>query len=298
MMAATDTLPSVAGIRVVHRIERPLELVPQQRPDWRKDFDSAEEPLVIHHRVGDTAPAGLEPMFEIPPWSTYYADGSGATHIRFHSVDAAEPVRLMRTVRAGREYVVEYEFAPEKPAPRRGSELAAFALALAIRGRGLMAHGSAFTLPSSVGVLCLGVSGAGKSTLAKMMLGRDGIAVLNDDRHVLSAEPHGLHVWSTPWPGSAGIAFEGDAPLGAVVLIGRAPTPTVRPVKAREALGRLLATLALPPGGGRALDQALALVTRVIEEVPVVELAYPLAPETPEWIVEQLSQVTCERARV
>lgn len=294
MTVRTDSLPGVAGIRIVHHLDAPLQLVPQQRPEWESGDDESCEPLVIRHRVGDTSVAGLEAQFEIPPWSTYYADRDGATSILFHAVDPAEPVRLMRSVRPGHEYVVEYEFAPSRAAPRRGSELAAYALALAIRRRGLMAHGSAIILPSGAGVLCLGVSGAGKSTFAKMMLGLEGVSVLNDDRQVVSAEPDGLHLWSTPWPGSADIAFPGDAPLGAIVLLGRAAQPLLRRVPPREALARLLSTLAIPHWGGDALDAALALVNRMLGELPVVELAYPLSPGTPGWILDQMTALTGE----
>ncbi|HEX2781629.1 MAG TPA: hypothetical protein VHM30_19145 [Gemmatimonadaceae bacterium] len=295
MTAHTDALPSVAGIRIVHVVDAPIRLTPTQRPDWPSG--SGGEPLIIRHRVGDTTPRGLDAVFEIAPWSTYYLDGSGATSVRFHSVDGSDPARLMRSVRPGYEYVVEYDFAPATPTSRRASELAAFALALAIRGRGLLAHGSALVLQSGVGALCLGVSGAGKSTLARMMLEREGVAVLNDDRQVISPGPEGLHLWSTPWPGSADIAFPGDAPLGAVVLIGRAERGTARRVTPREAVNRLFATLAIPHWGGEALDSAIALVDRVITEVPVVELAYPLGPDTPDWILEQISAIACEHSR-
>lgn len=296
MSATIDVLPAVAGIRVVHVVEPPIALQAQQRPDWAGG-SAYDDDLVIRHRVGDVDRTGLRTAFEIPPWSTYLTDDQDRTSILFHAGESADPLRLMRSVRPGYEYVLEYQFAPAASAPRRGGELATFAMALALRGRGLMAHGSAFVLPGGRAALCLGVSGAGKSTLAKMMLARGEVQVLNDDRQVVTSEATGLHVWSTPWPGSADIAFQGDAPLGAVVLIGRATRATMRAVSAREALGRLLATLALPHWGGGALDAALALVHRMITDVPVVELAYPLGPETPDWIVARLADLTSERFR-
>ena len=285
-----ESSQSVAGIPIVPHLAPPLTLVPPQMPEWR-GIQSAEPPIVISHEVGDVDDAGLEPLFEIEPWMTYYTDGRGGTAIRYHSVESTIPVRLLRTIRPGMEYAVSYSFDPGRPLERRGKEMSVFAIALAERRRGLMAHGSAFILPSGKGALCLGVSGAGKSTLAKMMLARGDVRVLNDDRHALTREADGFHVWSTPWPGSAGIANDGHAPLGAIVLFGRAATPVVRRLTAREVIGSLLTTLALPNWNEDALSDGLALIDDLMATVPVVELAYPLGPSTSQWIVDQLMEI-------
>jgi len=289
-MMQVESSQAIAGIPIVHHVAPPLHLVPPQMPDWHGTA-TTETPIVIRHAVGPVDVTGLEPLFDIEPWMTYYADGAGGTAIRYHSVDAAIPERLLRTVRPGVEYDVSYAFAPEQPVERRGKEMSAYAIALAERRRGLMAHGSAFILPSGKAALCLGVSGAGKSTLARMMLERDDVRVLNDDRQALTREPDGFHVWSTPWPGSAGIANDGHAPLGVVMLIGRAATPVVRRRPAREVVRTLLTTLALPNWNDDALGDGLGLIDDLVASVPVVELAYPLGPGTSQWIVDQLMEI-------
>lgn len=290
MTISIDGSQAVAGIPLVHHVSTPLTLVPPQVPGWR-GADATESPIVIRHQVGSVDVDGLAPLFEIEPWMTYYEDGAGSTAIRYHSADAAHPVQLMRTVRPGEEYLVSYAFAPAAPLERRGKEMSAYAIALAERRRGLMAHGCAFILPSGRAALCLGVSGAGKSTLAKMMLARDDVRVMNDDRQALTREPDGLHVWSTPWPGSAGIANDGHAPLGVLVLIGRGPVCEMRRPGSRQVVQRLLTTLALPNWNDAALADGLELVNEVVSRVPVVELAYPLLPATPGWIVETLTEI-------
>lgn len=290
MTATVETSQSVAGIPIVHHVAAPLHLVPPQMPEWHGTA-TTDAPIVIRHEVGPVDVAGLEPLFDIEPWMTYYADGAGGTAIRYHSVDESIPVRLLRTVRSGMEYAVSYSFAPDRPVERRGKEMSAYAIALAERRRGLMAHGSAFILPSGKAALCLGVSGAGKSTLARMMLARDDVRVLNDDRQALTRERDGFHVWSTPWPGSAGIANDGHAPLGVVMLIGRAASPVVRRPPARDVIRFLLTTLALPNWNDDAVSDALALIDDLVAMTPVVELAYPLGPSTSQWIVDRLMEI-------
>lgn len=291
MTITRELLPAVAGIEIVHEVAPPLSLVAPERPDWMGS-GQPEEPIVVRHEVGDVGVEGMRELFDIPPWMTYYESADGLTAIRYHSVEIERPVLVLRTVRPGYEYVVHYEFAPNRPMERRGREMSVYSLALAERRRGVMAHGCAFRLPNGKGVLCLGVSGAGKSTLARMMLEQPGVAVFNDDRQALTREPDGLHVWSTPWPGSAGIANAGDAPLGAVVLIGRALSPRVLAVPNHLALSRLLMTLALPNWRDAAMADGLALVDQIMNDVRPIELAYPLGPETAPWIVERLTEIT------
>lgn len=290
-MTSTHAGPAIAGIPIIHEVCAPLTLVPPQMSDWRGTATSAEA-IVLRHQVGDPNADGLRPIFEIEPWMTYYENADGDTAIRYHSVEATRPIQLLRTVRRGYEYVIDYQFPPDAPVERRGKEMSAFSLALAERRRGVMAHGCAFALETGKVSLCLGVSGAGKSTLARMMCAEPTARVMNDDRQAVTLEPNGFHVWSTPWPGSAGIARDGDGPLGVVVLIGRAPRPEVRSVSRREALGRLLTTLAIPSWSEAGVEYSLELVERMIERTPIVELAYPLGPDTGQWIIDRLTEIT------
>ena len=283
------SLGAIGGIEIHHDVGEEIVLEDPVARDWIGGAPT-RAPIMIRHAVGDVSVAGLRPVLDVEPWSTYFDDGRGGTVIRYRSHARNMPVRVLRTVAPGSEYVVHYAFRPDIPMMRRDKELAAFTLALCDRGLGVMAHGCGFALPRGPVALGLGVSGAGKSTLATMMLGQSDVAVLNDDRVALTLEPNGLHGWATPWPGSAGIWGEGGGPLGVVAFIGRGAR-SIAPVTARDALRRLLETLALPLWSPKGMDEGLAFVERLIAEVPVVELRYPLEPDTAVWVVEALSEV-------
>ncbi len=289
-LAPPLSLGAIGGIEIHHEIGEGIVLEDPIARDWVGGA-ATREPLVIRHEVGDVSVDGLRPVLDVEPWSTYFDDGRGGSVIRYRSHARQMPVRVMRTVEPGISYVVNYEFRPEIPMMRRDKELAAYTLALCDRGLGVMAHGCGFVLPRGRIALGLGVSGAGKSTLASMMLGQPRVSVLNDDRVALTVEAGGLHGWATPWPGSAGIWGEGGGRLGVIAFIGRGAERSLVQLAPREALSRLLKTLALPLWSARGMDQGLAFVERLLAEVPVVELRYPLEPDTAEWVVEALSGV-------
>jgi hypothetical protein len=98
-------------------------------------------------------------------------------------------------------------------------------------------------------------------------------------------------MWSTPWPGNAGIARDGDAPLGVIALIGRGSSFSVSLLARRDALQRLLKTLLVPLWDMAHAGAGLDLVDAIIALVPIVELAYPLTHESPNLIVNALTEV-------
>ena len=153
-----------------------------------------------------------------------------------------------------------------------------------------MAHGCGAILANGRGALCLGKSGAGKSTAFRMLDGRSGARVLNDDRLVIERRGDGFQLWSTPWPGNAGIARSGDAPLGVIALIGRGERYVVRVLSPREALSRVLPTLALPIWNPHLMAARLDFVGSLVEHVPIVEMNYPLDERTPSWIAARLTE--------
>lgn len=285
-----ETVAPTAGIPILHELRDGIVLLGAPAPHWR-GAARTDAPVTIRHERGDVSVGGLRPVLEVEPWSTFHVQDDGGVTVRFHSHDPAVPVQTLRTERAGHDFVVHYDFVPDGATVRRDKEMSAFTIALAARARGILAHGCGIVLPGPRTALCLGVSGAGKSTLARMMSGRAGVRVLNDDRIALTEESSGVHAWSTPWPGSEGIANEGDAPLRVIALIGRGVTRGVRSVPAPEALRRLLTTLALPLWSAEQMDRGLALMERLILEVPVVEVVYPLGEETPGWIEHTLGAI-------
>lgn len=285
-----ERVAPIAGIPIEHHCVGALQFKPSFTGIW-SGTNQREPSIVLRHEIGNVNSGMTRQVFEIPSVATYYDDGVGGITIRYHAVDPGMPVYVLRTVRAGYEYHVSYEFAPTFAIPRRDKEMNSFAISLAARGRGLLGHGAGMRLPTGKGALCLGVSGTGKSTLAHMMLDQPEVQVLNDDRLALTRESDGVHLWSTPWPGRAGIAFDGDAPLGVIALLARHDTARVRRPTTSEILHTLLATVALPVWGEHVND-GLNFIDELVKSIPIVELAYPLGPDIPKRIVELLLEVS------
>jgi len=286
------TVGPVAGIGIVHVLDAPITLAAApHESEWSGGVATAET-IRIHHRIVDPSIGDASAVFEVGPHATYY-QRSGDSNVLVLMTGILPDVNcmLLATVRGGREYEMRYGSAPADPVPRSISEIPAYALALAERQAGVLAHGCGFVMPSGRVGLCLGVSGAGKSTLARMMQTVPGVRVLNDDRIVLGDRGDGLQAWSTPWPGRAGIARLGSAPLGAIAVIGRGPTFSVRRLSSRATTAELLRTVTVPiwnPGGATA---ALETIAALQERFPIVKLEYPLAEKTGAWILETMEQL-------
>lgn len=254
--------------------------------------DIPQDAVVLEHSVGDVSVATFEALLHVGSYSTYYQEPDAGPAVHIARLGDNSPEILVRTIEPGRRYRVSYGSIPDRPVLFRGAEMSAYALALAARRRGVMAHGCGVVLPDGKVALCLGMSGAGKSTLARMMRSLDGCRVLNDDRIVLTREDSGVHAWTTPWPGSAGIAEAGHGSLGVLALIARGEVPAVRRLSGREALPRLLQTILVPAWDGDAAGDGLAFIDDLCASVPMVELAYPLGDGVPKAIRDLLVGVT------
>lgn len=284
------TVLPIAGISIIHESEAPLVLESSVVEDWVGSAET-EPPIILRHAVGPLIRPSGEPTFTVEPWSTYYRDPQGETAVLFHSHASHEPEFLLETEVPGASYRVTYEFSGEAPLPRRDQELAAYTLALATRDFGVMAHGASFLFDDGDAALCLGVSGRGKSTASRLVSGTGRVHVINDDRQVLTRGTDGVHLWGTPWPGTAGIARTGDGRLGILAVIGRSETASVRPVSRRTAVATLMSTFALPLWDGDRLSATLGFVDDIVQKMEMVELAYPLGEGTGEWIVETLDKL-------
>ena len=278
----------ISGIEIIHRADPEIRLEPAHGA-WGAEKPT-DPPVAISHGIGDVSVDGMRHVMNIGMRVSYFAPVDGGIAIRIRNLDPAGPVHLVRVERPGYDYVVSYEFPPEQPAYRRDVEIAAFAHALTVRGTRLMAHGCGVVVGDGRGVICLGTSGAGKSTASRMLDGYSGIRLLNDDRLVIERRPTGFHLWGTPWPGTAGVARAGDAPLSKIALISQGIRHESRRLSRREALGRVLPTLALPIWDQSLMGEALEFVDELLARVPVVELRYPLDPTTQGWLAETLTE--------
>ena len=281
----------VAGIGIVHRLPSSIQLVaPAGGSEWLRAKPSSDA-IEIRHVVGDVSMADSAPVFRVGPHASYHDVGDGRISVLMTGLVPGVEQLLLTTVEAGSSYEMRYARAPADPVPRTISEIPAFALALAARRSGLLAHGCAFVMPSGRAALCLGVSGAGKSTLARMMQSVPGVRVLNDDRIILADRGEGMRAWSTPWPGRAGIARPGDAPLGAVAIIGRGAERARRELQPRAKRAALLQTLAVPVWSPEQAGAVLDAIDLIQRTTPVAELVYPLGDDTGPWILDAMEDL-------
>ena len=263
---------------------------PARGSEWAGATDIADA-IEIRHVVGDVSTADSAPVFRVGPHASYHDAGDGRISVLMTGLIPGIDRLLLTTVEPGTRYQMRYGAAPENPVARAISEIPTFALALAARRSGLLAHGCAFVMPSGRAALCLGVSGAGKSTLARMMQLVPGVQVLNDDRVVLADRGEGMRAWSTPWPGRAGIARPGDAPLGAVAIIGRGPERARLALQPRAKRAALLQTLAVPVWNPEQAGTVLEAINVIQERVPIAQLVYPLGDETGRWILDSMEDL-------
>lgn len=286
------TVGPVAGIGIVHLLDPAIHLAPAPSGTEWPAGALAPETIRIHHKIGDPVIADASPVFEVGPHATYYERaGDGKVLVLMTGILRDVSKMLLATTTAGSEYEMLYASPPGDPVARAVSEIPAFALALAARRAGVLAHGCGFMMPSGDIGLCLGVSGAGKSTLAQMMQLVPRVRVLNDDRMVVADQGDGLRAWSTPWPGRAGIARLGTGRIGAISIIGRGPAFSARRLSSRETTAELLRTITVPIWDPRGAAAALDTIAALQAAFPIVKLEYPLAENTGRWILETMEQL-------
>lgn len=152
------------------------------------------------------------------------------------------------------------------------------ALACRLPGAGGVPLHAAGVAMAGAGLVFFGPSGAGKSTIA-------GLAphpVLSDELVAVAAGPGGFEVSATGfWGTMAGrVAPRGFVPLRALVGLDRGTTLELRRLPAREALLDL-ARVVLIPDSPALWSAALAVLARLVEQVPVYRMQW--SPEHSPW---------------
>ena len=171
------------------------------------------------------------------------------------------------------------------------SELAAYSFALSARGFGLIAHASAFVLPSGRGVLCPGTSGAGKTTLSRLFSDFvPNIELLTDDRAIVTLDDR-LTVWGSPWPGAARVAGTGNAPLTTVMFMRHGDDLSLRDLKPAEAFRRIVNTLSMPLWEPARCGRALEIVDAMVTRAALVEATYSPTARAARWLASELDRV-------
>lgn len=289
---------SVAGIQFVHEGEPGIPLPRWITPTW-PGSRVVDEPIRVFHTVGSTSTEGLQPVVSTTlPHGEYFIDDQRHMAIRARGAGPeVDRPQLLRTRAKGYSYTIHYASPGDARRGQWGWHRTIFMFALPMRKRGLSVHSTGFILPGGRGVVCPGISGAGKSTLARLLVaaGPPGLTVLGDDRIAVTADDGGLHLWGTPWHSSAGTAVADDAPCAALVFIARGDGARLTPLAPREAMKRLIRTVAIPFWDPAGTDFALSMIDRMVTTVPCFEFAYAPTNGAVARLVDELSMSVSTR---
>ena len=156
------------------------------------------------------------------------------------------------------------------PAHRHGADLLCRALLAALRPRALLVH-AALAIDGGRAFVCAGPSGVGKSTLAALL----GERARCDELVRLDREGGGFRAASLPfWHGRPG-----NAPLAAIRLLRQGERHARTAVPRRQAIRRLAAEVVWPSFSPERAAIALDELGRLVDRVPVDELAFRPTPE-------------------
>lgn len=162
-----------------------------------------------------------------------------------------------------RELVCRLRFPPGSPADTLGNLLRMIPLRqLLLQRRVLFLHASQIAL-GPTGILFSAPSQTGKTTQAKLWSAHRSAQILCNDRTLTD----GHRTYGFPVDGSEPVLSGEARALGAIVLLEQAPENTVRRLRLREALPRLMAQLVIdvwnPDARTAAADQLLELGARI-----------------------------------
>jgi hypothetical protein len=147
-------------------------------------------------------------------------------------------------------------------------------LAYALAGRGgFILHCAGIIYDGRMWLLA-GRSGAGKSTSSRLLLGREGVELVSDDRIVVRRTDAGIYAYGTPWPGDAGIAVNRCAPLGGILFLEKSSDNRIESIAERDAFERLMPVASVPWYEPELLPNVLDFCGEVVAGVPVHQLSF------------------------
>ena len=127
--------------------------------------------------------------------------------------------------------------------------------------------------------------GVGKSTHAEKWVRLFGAEIINDDKPVLRRSEDGWKAYGTPWSGKHDLSINGSAPLKGICFLFRGEKNGMEPLPPAQALPLFLSQTVFRLGRND-MDRLLALLDRLLREVPVWKLNCTLEDES-AYVVRQ-----------
>lgn len=151
---------------------------------------------------------------------------------------------------------------------------------------GLAVHGCGATQRGAA-VLFTGVSGGGKSTVAEL-IGPQVECVLSDEAVLLRPTQPGWTAYGTPFSGMPEVGANASGRLAAVLTLKKASAFQLRRLQGRAAASALLKVAISMDDCPVRSGQVAANAMRLLEEVPLYELAFAPRPEVWPFVRDRL----------
>lgn len=141
---------------------------------------------------------------------------------------------------------------------------------LQARGR-LVLHASVVETEQGA-VLFSAASGTGKSTQAALWEKHMGAKIINGDRCAVGIQDGQPMVYGVPMAGTSGISVNQTLPLRAMVALGQAKKNEIRQLRGGEAILKIGFCSVIDRWSQESRSQALDMLSRLMETVPVFSL--------------------------
>lgn len=249
--------------------------------DWQADGESSLEPFAVD-TVSDPhsflfsycdeldAPVG-ELIARQPTFWVYQENGTAVRYIG--EMQSGWQGAYARVEHCNREHKVQIN---RRQYPIRITEKTILnciaAEHLAVQAGGVVFH-SSYIAHNGQAILFTAPSGTGKSTQADLWEKFRGAEIINGDRSVVRAVENGVFACGIPFAGSSQICKNKILPLNAIVYLKQAPATTIRRLRGSEAFRRVWEGCSVNTWDKQDMTLATETVMRVLESVPVFELA-------------------------
>ena len=158
---------------------------------------------------------------------------------------------------------------------------------LMIEQRGIILH-SAYIERNGHAVLFSAPSGTGKTTQADLWTRYRNTRTINGDRTLLKKQKDGWFAYGWPICGSSEICVNEVLPVRAIVMLCQAKKNQIRQLHGFEAAKKVFAQLMVNNWNRSYQEKAMDLLSELLKEIPVVELACDISEQAVTCLEEYL----------
>lgn len=143
---------------------------------------------------------------------------------------------------------------------------------------------------AGLGYVFCAESGAGKSTLAAALSNKEGVTVLGEDQVLLRYLDGRFWIFGSPWHENRNLCSQLGVPLKALFFLEKNGISLLEPIRALEAVTRLLQTAFIPYYRPNSVNGILERLAYLAELLPMFRLSYPIGSDVFSMILNPPSQ--------